>query len=69
MSDPGDAEGREVCLVDDDLSVLKSDVWGRYRRPLSSVSLDDSHAISDSSFAFAGPYAQQLTVDDVRQER
>jgi len=24
MSDPGDAEGREVCLVDDDLTVLKS---------------------------------------------
>jgi two-component system, LuxR family, response regulator FixJ len=24
MSDPGEAEGKEVCLVDDDLSVLKS---------------------------------------------
>ena len=24
MSDPGEAEGKEVCVVDDDLSVLKS---------------------------------------------
>ncbi len=24
MSNPGEAEGKEVCVVDDDLSVLKS---------------------------------------------